>query len=118
MITAMSQLPATLRRTLTWDQGSEMANHVQIAAATDLDIYFCDPHSPWQRGSNENTNGLLRQYFAKGSDLSVYAPDYLEHVSRKLNNRPRKRHGFKTPAEMLDHLLSEPVNPTDVASTA
>jgi IS30 family transposase len=118
MITAMSQLPATLRRTLTWDQGSEMANHVQIAAATDLDIYFCDPHSPWQRGSNENTNGLLRQYFAKGSDLSVYAPDYLEHVSRKLNNRPRKRHGFRTPAEMLDRLLSEQIDPTDVASTA
>jgi IS30 family transposase len=117
MIEAMSRLPATLRRTLTWDQGSEMANHVQIAAATDLDIYFCDPHSPWQRGSNENTNGLLRQYFAKGSDLSVYAPDYLEHVSRKLNNRPRKRLAFRTPAEALDKLLSEPFNPSDVAST-
>jgi IS30 family transposase len=117
MIEAMSRLPDTLRRTLTWDQGIEMASHARIAAATDLDIYFCDPHSPWQRGSNENTNGLLRQYFAKGSDLSVYAPDYLEHVSRKLNNRPRKRHGFHTPAEMLDRLLSEPLNPSDVAST-
>jgi transposase, IS30 family len=117
MIQAMSQLPATLRRTLTWDQGIEMANHARVAAATDLDIYFCDPHSPWQRGSNENTNGLLRQYFAKGSDLSVYAPDYLEHVSRKLNNRPRKRLGFRTPAETLDKLLSEPFNPNAVAST-
>ena len=118
MVAAMSQLPATLRKTLTWDQGIEMANHARIAAATDLDIYFCDPHSPWQRGSNENTNGLLRQYFAKGSDLSVYAPDYLEHVARKLNNRPRKRHEFRTPAEVLDRLLSEPINPSDVASTA
>jgi len=118
MIEAMSKLPATLRQTLTWDQGVEMSNHVAIAKATDLDIYFCDPHSPWQRGSNENTNGLLRQYFAKGSDLSVFAPDYLEHVARKLNNRPRKRLEFRTPAEALDKLLSEPFNPNAVASTA
>jgi len=118
MTEAMSRLPQTLRRTLTWDQGSEMRNHVQIAAATDLDIYFCDPHSPWQRGTNENTNGLLRQYFPKGTDLSIYAPDYLDHVARKLNNRPRKRHGFKTPAEVLDELLSNPLNQTGVASTA
>ena len=118
MVEAMSRLPDTLRRTLTWDQGSEMSNHVQIAAATDLDIYFCDPHSPWQRGTNENTNGLLRQYFAKGADLSVFAPDYLEHVATKLNRRPRKRLQFRTPAEALDKLLSEPFNPHDVASTA
>jgi len=118
MIDAMSRLPATLRQTLTWDQGKEMSNHVAIAAANDLDIYFCDPHSPWQRGSSENTNGLLRQYFAKRADLSVFAPDYLEHVARKLNNRPRKRLGFKTPAEALDALLSEPFNPNNVASTA
>ena len=118
MIEAMSRLPATLRQTLTWDQGVEMSNHVAIAKATDLDIYFCDPHSPWQRGSNENTNGLLRQYFAKSSDLSVFAPDYLEHVARKLNRRPRKRLEFRTPAEALDKLLSEPFNPNDVASTA
>src|SRR5665648_460552 len=117
MVNAMSQLPAVLKKTLTWDQGKEMSNHVQIAAATDLDIYFCDPHSPWQRGSNENTNGLLRQYFPKGSDLSVYAPDYLEHVATKLNNRPRKRHGWKTPAETLHELLSEPFNPPGVALT-
>jgi transposase, IS30 family len=118
MIEAMSRLPEILHKTLTWDQGSEMANHVQIAEATDLDIYFCDPHSPWQRGTNENTNGLLRQYFAKGTDLSVYAPDYLEHVAAKLNNRPRKRLGFKTPAEALDELLSQPHDPHGVASTA
>jgi transposase, IS30 family len=117
MVNAMTQLPAVLKKTLTWDQGSEMSNHVQIAAATDLDIYFCDPHSPWQRGSNENTNGLLRQYFPKGSDLSVYAPDYLEHVAMKLNNRPRKRHAWKTPAETLHELLSEPFNPPGVALT-
>ncbi|MDQ3156605.1 MAG: IS30 family transposase [Actinomycetota bacterium] len=118
MVQAMSRLPATLRQTLTWDQGVEMSNHVQIAEATDLDIYFCDPHSPWQRGSNENTNGLLRQYFAKGADLSVFAPDYLEHVARKLNRRPRKRLDFRTPAEALDQLLSEPFNPNNFASTA
>jgi len=118
MTEAMSRLPQVLRRTLTWDQGSEMRNHVQIAAALDLEIYFCDPHSPWQRGTNENTNGLLRQYFPKGTDLSVYAPDYLDHVARKLNNRPRKRHGFKTPAEVLDELLSQPLDPNGVASTA
>ena len=118
MTQAMARLPETLRRTLTWDQGVEMSNHVEIAAATDLDIYFCDPHSPWQRGSNENTNGLLRQYFAKGADLSVFAPDYLEHVATKLNRRPRKRLEFRTPAEALDKLLSEPFNPHAVASTA
>jgi IS30 family transposase len=118
MIEAMSRLPATLRRTLTWDQGSEMTNHVQIAEATELDIYFCDPGSPWQRGTNENTNGLLRQYFPKGADLSLFQADYLEHVARKLNNRPRKRLGFRTPAEALDKLLSEPFDPIGVASTA
>ncbi len=118
MIQAMSQLPAILRKTLTWDQGIEMTNHVQIAAATELEIYFCDPHAPWQRGTSENTNGLLRQYFPKGADLSLFAADYLEHVSRKLNNRPRKRLGFRTPAETLDKLLSEPIDPSVVASTA
>jgi IS30 family transposase len=108
MIPAMSALPRTLRRTLTWDQGQEMANHVRIAEATELDIYFCDPHSPWQRGSNENTNGLLRQYFPKFTDLSGYHRDYLELVAAELNRRPRKRLGWRTPAEDLDKLLSEP----------
>jgi len=106
MVEAMSQLPATLRKTLTWDQGSEMANHVRIAAATDLDIFFCDPHSPWQRGSNENTNGLLRQYFPKGTDLSIYPADYLAYVAAQLNNRPRKTLGWQTPAEELNRLMS------------
>ena len=118
MIEAMSRLPEVLRKTLTWDQGSEMKSHVKIAAATGLDIYFCDPHSPWQRGLNENTNGLLRQYFHKGVDLSVFEADYLDHVAMKLNNRPRKRLGFKTPAEALDELLSKTTDPNGVASTA
>jgi transposase, IS30 family len=108
MIEAMGSLPETLRRTLTWDQGREMSSHVQIADATNMDIYFCDPHSPWQRGTNENTNGLLRQYFPKGTDLSGYHRDYLDFVARELNSRPRKRHNWRTPAEVLNQLLSEP----------
>ena len=111
MVTAMSDLPEQLRKTLTWDQGKEMSNHVVIAAATDLDIYFCDPHSPWQRGTNENTNGLLRQYFPKGTDLSGYHPDYLEFVATRLNTRPRKTLQWQTPAEALDKLLSNPPSP-------
>ena len=118
MINKMSELPEILRQTLTWDQGIEMANHAQIAAATDLDVYFCDPHSPWQRGSNENTNGLLRQYFPKSTDLSVWGPGYLDYVAAELNNRPRKRLGWKTPAEALDELLSESTDPPSVATTA
>ena len=116
MVEAMGRLPQTLRRTLTWDQGQEMANHAAIAKATQLDIYFCDPHSPWQRATNENTNGLLRQYFPKSTDLSGYHPDYLEFVAAQLNTRPRKRLGWRTPAEALDQLLSDRDN-TGVALT-
>lgn len=115
IVAKMAQLPAMLRRTLTWDQGKEMANHLAIAEAAELDIYFCDPHSPWQRGTNENTNGLLRQWFAKGTDLSVFPADYLDYVAAKLNNRPRQTLDWKTPAEALDELLS---NPPTIASTA
>jgi IS30 family transposase len=117
MIEATSNLPETLRKTLTWDQGVEMTRHLRIAAATDLDIYFCDPHSPWQRGSNENTNGLLRQYFPKGTDLSVHTAEDLAFVAAKLNNRPRKTLNWATPAEVLTRLLSE-ASSTDVATTA
>ena len=113
----MAALPETLRLTLTWDRGSEMTNHAKIAEATGLDIYFCDPASPWQRGSNENTNGLLRQYFPKGSDLSFWGPGYLEQVALEMNNRPRKRLAWRTPAEALDALLSEHDNPPGVALT-
>jgi IS30 family transposase len=117
MAEAIAKMPQTLRKTLTWDQGTEMANHAKITAAHDLAIYFCDPHSPWQRGSNENTNGLLRQYFPKGTDLSGYHPDYLEFVADQLNSRPRKTLGWATPAEKLDQLLSNPPDQPDVAAT-
>ena len=105
IVAAMTRLPAELRRTLTWDQGIEMAHHTQISIATDLDIYFCDPHSPWQRGTNENTNGLLRQYFPKGTDLSVHTAEHLATVQDELNDRPRKVLGFRTPREVLGPIL-------------
>ncbi|MGH6978584.1 MAG: IS30 family transposase, partial [Brevundimonas sp.] len=108
LVAKMLTLDEQLRLSLTWDQGREMVNHRQIADATGLDIYFCDPHSPWQRGSNENTNGLLRQYLPKGSDLSFYGPGMLDNIAAELNARPRKRHEFRTPAEILDQLLSQP----------
>ncbi len=117
MIAATQRLPETLWKTLTWDQGAEMSNHARISVATDLDIYFCDPAKPWQRGSNENTNGLLRQYFPKGTDLSGYHPEYLEFVSAQMNRRPRKTLGWQTPAETLQHLVSTMSDPGGVAST-
>jgi transposase, IS30 family len=116
MSAKVPEIPEILRRSLTWDQGSEMALHTKITEATGLPIYFCDPHSPWQRGTNENTNGLLRQYFPKGTDLTFYGPGWLDQVAAELNARPRKRLGWRTPAEELDRLLSDPS--TFVAATA
>ena len=106
MTDAMGGLPGAIRRSLTWDQGSEMAGHAQISVATELDIYFCDPHSPWQRGTNENTNGLLRQYFPKSTDLAVHSAGHLAAVADQLNSRPRKTLGWKTPAQALDEFLA------------
>jgi IS30 family transposase len=100
-------LPEQLRRSLAWDQGAEMAEHAQLRIDTGIEIYFCDPHSPWQRGSNENTNGLLRQYFPRGTNLSRHSPEELAAVALALNSRPRKTLGWHTPAEALnDHLLA------------
>ena len=118
MVAKMATLPEQLRRSLTWDQGIEMARHAQIAEATGLSIYFCDPHSPWQRGTNENTNGLLRQYLPKGSDLSFYGPGLLDQIADQVNARPRKTLDWRTPAEALDALLSQNQGPDPVASPA
>jgi IS30 family transposase len=94
-----------LRRSLIWDQGAEMRDWKQVSVAADVDIYFCDPHAPWQRGTNENTNGLLRQYFPKGSDLSVHTVEDLNAVADELNDRPRKRLGFRKPIEQIGPLM-------------
>jgi len=102
---AMITFPEQLRRSLTWDQGAEMAQHARLRIDTGLEIYFCDPRSPWQRGTNENTNGLLRQYFPKGTDLNKHTVDDLAAVAHRLNTRPRKTLGWKTPAEALDQFL-------------
>ncbi|MYQ82754.1 IS30 family transposase, partial [Streptomyces sp. SID4936] len=106
LIHTISALPAQLKRSLTWDQGSEMHLHTQFSTATDMPVYFCDPGSPWQRGSNENTNGLLRQYFPKGTDLAAHTPQDLAAVAAELNSRPRKTLGWETPAERLAKLLA------------
>jgi hypothetical protein len=105
LVATMTTLPAHLRGSLPWEQGAEMAAHRSFTVATHRHLYFCDPASPWQRGSNENTNGLLRQYFPKGTDLSLHGPADLEHVAQQLNGRPRKTLGWETPAQRLRALL-------------
>ena len=116
MIAAIKELPPTLRRTVTWDQGHEMAQHARISIDADIEVYFCDPHSPWQRGSNENTNGLLRQYFPKGTDLSVHSAQHLAYVADELNGRPRKRFNWDNPTNRLNQLLMSHPTETTVAT--
>ncbi len=107
IIEHMTVLPPWFARTLTWDRGSEAAQHQRVTAATGIQVYFADPHAPWQRGSNENVNGLLREYLPKGTDLRPYSPARLQAIARELNDRPRKRLGYHTPAEAFAKLLAE-----------
>ena len=106
MIKNARTLPQELYKSLTWDRGKEMAAHKRFTLATDIKVYFCDPHSPWQRGTNENTNGLLRQYFPKGNDLSGHSQAKLNAVARKLNDRPRKTLNYETPAERFSQSVA------------
>ena len=113
---AIFTMPEQLRRSLTWDQGAELAQHARLKIDAGVQVYFCDPHSPWQRGTNENTNGLLRQYFPKGTDLSARSAEEIAAVAATLNARPRKTLAWKTPAEALDQLLQSD-NKDRVATT-
>ena len=107
LIARLAAIPSWFAKTLTWDNGTEMAQHRRVAAETGIQVYFADPYSPWQRGSNENTNGLLRQYMPKGTDLSVFTPQQVQQIEDELNDRPRKRLGYRTPREELAILLEE-----------
>jgi len=109
-VEGLLRVPAPLRLTMTYDQGKEMAHHKELAAATGIQVYFADPHAPWQRGSNENTNGLLRQYLPKGADLSEFDQAHLDGIAAALNSRPRKRHAYATPDEVFDALLDKVAN--------
>ena len=106
LIKQAKKLPRELYKSLTWDRGKELSDHKRFSLATDIDVYFCDPHSPWQRGSNENTNGLLRQYFPKGTDLSVHSQAHLNKIARRINERPRQTLGFHTPAEKFKECVA------------